>query len=177
MTRLTKIGLIVTLAAAILVGTTALALQLLPSGSLRLAHLSSGAGVLGLPLASAHGGRPAIMKRVMSAMIDDALEAAQVTTEQRAAIHGVRDRVFAAVEQLRQNRSARMEEVLAAFEADTIDMTQLAAMRAQREEQHRQIADVITQAVIDTHAVLTPAQRKALADYVRAHHQRRNWGG
>jgi Spy/CpxP family protein refolding chaperone len=152
MTRRTKIGLMVTLTTVILAGATVLAV-------------------------GAHGGRPAIMKRIATAMIDDALDAAQVTAEQRTAIYAARDRAFAAVEALRNNRGARMEEMLALFEADTIDPAQVEALRSARESEHRQVADAISQAVIDVHAVLTPAQRRALTDYVREHHHRRHLGG
>jgi Spy/CpxP family protein refolding chaperone len=148
MTRRTKLGLMATVGVGLVAAATAFG-------------------------AWAHGGRPAIMKRMVTAMIEEALDAAQVTAEQRTTIHAARDRVFAAVEDMRRNRGARMAEVLALFEADAIDPARLEALRAQREEEHRQIADVIGQALVETHAVLTPTQRKALADYVRAHHRQR----
>ena len=65
-----------------------------------------------------HGARHAMMKRVAVAIVDDALDAAQATAEQRAALHAARDRVFAAVEQHHRSRGARMQKVLALFEAD-----------------------------------------------------------
>ena len=115
------------------------------------------------------GGHHGIMKRVAMAMVDDALDAVQATPEQRATIHAARDRVFAAVEQHQQSRGARKQEVLALFEADTLDPARVAALRQSAETDHRAIGDAITQAVIDAHQVLTPAQRKLLADYVRRH--------
>ena len=81
--------------------------------------------VLGVALATgvaayAHGGRgPGMMKRMVSAMIDEALEPAQVTPEQRTKIYAVRDRVFAAMEAQRQTRGQHMQQALALFEADT----------------------------------------------------------
>ena len=45
------------------------------------------------------------MKRFVSSMIDDALDAAQVTPAQRTTIHQARDRAFAAVEAHRQDRA------------------------------------------------------------------------
>ena len=48
------------------------------------------------------------------------------------------------------------------------------APAAAREAEHRQVADAISQALVDVHDVLTPAQRKAVADYVRAH-RRGHW--
>jgi hypothetical protein len=42
----------------------------------------------------------------------------------------------------------------------------------QREQEHRAVADAIGQTLVDVHGVLTPVQRKALADYVRSHARR-----
>jgi Spy/CpxP family protein refolding chaperone len=123
-------------------------------------------------LAWGHGGRGvhhAVMKRVAVAMVDEALDAAQATPEQRTVAHAARDRVFAAVEQHHRSRSARKQEVLALFEADTLDPARVAALRQSAEAEHRAIGDAVSQAVADAHQALTPAQRKLLADYVRRH--------
>jgi Spy/CpxP family protein refolding chaperone len=136
-----------------------------------------GVGLIGSVAAFAHGGgpgRPAVMKRFVSAMIDEALAPANLTADQRTQIYAARDRAFAAVETHRQTRSAHLEEALALFEADTIDPGRVTAFRTQREAEHRQVADAISQALVDVHDVLTPAQRKAVADYVRAH-RRGHW--
>jgi Spy/CpxP family protein refolding chaperone len=92
-----------------------------------------------------------------------------VTADQRAKIYAARDRAFAAVEAHRQTRGAHMQEALALFEADTIDPGRLAAFRSQHEAEHRQVADAISQALVEIHDVLTTTQRKAVADWVRAH--------
>lgn len=150
MTRRTGLGLLVVIAAGLITGVTA------------WAH--------GGP-----GGRTAIMKRVATAVIDEALDQAKVTADQRAKIYAARDRVFAALETGRAGRRARGEEVLRLFEADQMDTTKVEALRHQTEADHRAIADVVTQALVEVHDVLTPVQRKAIADYVREH--RRHQGG
>jgi Spy/CpxP family protein refolding chaperone len=136
-----------------------------------------GVGLITSVAAFAHGGgpgRPAVMKRFVSAMIDDALAPANLTADQRTQVYAARDRAFATVEAHRQTRGAHMDEALALFEADTIDPGRVTAFRTQREAEHRQVADAISQALVDVHDVLTPAQRKAVADYVRAH-RRGHW--
>jgi Spy/CpxP family protein refolding chaperone len=136
-----------------------------------------GVGLITSVAAFAHGGgpgRPAVMKRFVSAMIDDALAPANLTADQRTQIYAARDRAFAAVDTHRRTRGAHLEEALALFEADTIDPGRVTAFRTQREAEHRQVADAISQALVDVHDVLTPAQRKAVADYVRAH-RRGHW--
>ena len=137
-----------------------------------------GVGLIATVAAFAHGGpggrHGMFMKRFVSSMIDEALEPAQVTAEQRAGIHAARDRAFAAVEAHRQARRSNMDEALRLFEADVVDPGQLATFRAQREAEHRQVADAVTQAITEVHDVLTPVQRKAVADWIRAH-RRGHW--
>lgn len=115
------------------------------------------------------GWRGGMMKRMATAMIDEALEPAKVTSDQRARIYAVRDRVFASMEANRQTRGQHMQEALELFEADTIDPARLAAFAAQREAEHRQMADLITQAIGEVHDVLNPVQRRAVADWIRTH--------
>jgi Spy/CpxP family protein refolding chaperone len=137
-----------------------------------------GVGLVAAVAAFAHGGpggrHGMLMKRFVSSLIDEALEPAQVTAEQRARIHAARDRAFAAVEAHRQARRSHLDEALSLFEADVVDAGRLAAFRAQREAEHRQVADAIAQALTEVHDVLTPVQRKAVADWVRAH-RRGHW--
>jgi Spy/CpxP family protein refolding chaperone len=144
MKRRTIIGMVAVLASGALVGATAFA--------------------FGGP---AH--RASVMKRFVAAAIDDALEGAAVRPEQRAAIYGARDRVFAAVEAHRKARRPRLEEALRLFEADEIDAAQVAALRQQGEEDHKKLADTVSQALREVHDILTPGQRKVVADYVRSH--------
>jgi len=134
-----------------------------------LTTLLVGAGAIAV---GAHAGRSHVMKRFVSSMIDDALDAAQVTAAQRTAIHQARDRAFAAVETHRKDRHVRVEQGLALFEGDRLDPQAVHGFVQQREQEHRVVADAIGQALIDAHGVLTPVQRKALADYVRSHARR-----
>src|SRR4029450_11205662 len=128
------------------------------------------AGVAGLAFAH-HGGREGMMKRFVSSAIADALATAQPTPEQRAAIYAARDRAFAVVEEHRKGRRAHIEEALALFEAEP-DPARLQALRARPARERERVGGAITQAIVEAHDVLTPAQRKAVADYVRSHHGR-----
>lgn len=117
-------------------------------------------------------GRHAVMKRFVAAEIDEALDRAGVTADQRTAVHAARDRVFATFEEHGRTRGARMEAMLAAFESDQVDPARMEALRRQAEEDHRKIGDAIAQALLEVHDVLRPEQRHALADYVRG----QRWG-
>ncbi len=139
-------------------------------GSLAVAAvgLVSGAAALAASAAPGHFGRERMMKHFVTAVIDDALDEAKVTPEQRASIYASRDRAMEVIAQHRQSRQAHLEEALALFEADRVDPAQLQAMRSQREAEHRQVADAIVQAIGEVHDTLTPVQRKAVTDWVRA---------
>ena len=120
-------------------------------------------------LAAGHGaGREAMMRRMAIAAIDGALDEAQASPEQRAAIRAACDRVLAAIQDHRRDRQARLDGMLTIFEGDRLD-DGLRAFRGQIEAEHRNIADTLSAALVEAHSVLTPAQRKVVVEYVRHH--------
>jgi Spy/CpxP family protein refolding chaperone len=129
-------------------------------------------GAAGAIAFAAHGRHETIMRRVATAMIHDALDHVGATPEQRAAVQAAGDRVLALVQDHHKRRPARLEELLAAFEADPVDRSRILALRHGIEAEHAQIADAIGQALVEVHGVLTAEQRRLLADHVRAHHPR-----
>jgi Spy/CpxP family protein refolding chaperone len=136
--------------------------------------LALGTGVAALTAAWAHGpGGPGrygwMMKRMVSAALDEALDQAAATAEQRSAIHASRDRAFAALEAQRPDRHAHREQVLALFEGDRIDAAQLEALHAQMEQRHAAIRSAVSQAIVEIHDTLTPEQRRVVAQFVRSH--------
>lgn len=112
---------------------------------------------------------PGMMKQMVSAKLDEALAQAKVTPDQRTAIYASRDRAFAAMETSRPDHRAQRDQVLALFESDQIDPAQLEALDAQARQQHETLRNAIRQAIVEIHDTLAPAQRKVVADYVRAH--------
>ena len=113
-------------------------------------------------------GREAMMRRMAIAVVDGALDEAQASPEQRAAIRAACDRVFAAVQDHRRDRQARLDSMLTLFEGERLD-DGLRAFRAQIETEHGTIADALGAAIVEAHGVLTPTQRKVVANYVRSH--------
>ena len=116
-----------------------------------------------------HGRHGWMMKRMVSAALDEALDQARVTPAQRTAVHASRDRAFAALEANAPDRTAHREQVLALFEADQIDPAQVQAVRARMEERHQAVHTAITQAIVEIHDTLTPEQRRTVAQFVRSH--------
>jgi periplasmic protein CpxP/Spy len=130
-------------------------------------------GAVALTAAWGHGGGPGMhgrmMKRMVSAALDEALDQANVTAEQRTAIHASRDRAFAAFDAHRGDHRAHREQVLAVFEADRIDPAQVEALHAQMEQGRQTMRAAVTQAITEIHATLTPEQRRSVAQFVRTH--------
>ena len=132
------------------------------------------AGATVLTTAWAHGpGGPGMhgrmVKRMVSAALDEALDQAGVTADQRAAIHASRDRAFAALEAQAPNSSAHREKVLALFEADRIDPAQVQALHAEVEQRHQAVRSAVSQAIVEIHDTLRPEQRRVVAEFVRTH--------
>ena len=116
-----------------------------------------------------HGMHGRMMKRMVSAALDEALDQAGVTQDQRTAIHASRDRAFAALEAQTPDRGAHREKVLALFEADQIEPARLQALTAEMEQRHQAVRSAITQSIVEIHDTLTPAQRRVVAQFVRSH--------
>ena len=121
--------------------------------------------------AFAHGpGGPhaGMMKRMVSAALDEALTQANVSADQRTAIHASRDRAFAAITSQWPDRRAHRDQVLALFEGERLDATQLQAVHAQMEQQRQAMHAAVAQAIVEIHDTLTPEQRRIVAAYARS---------
>ena len=135
----------------------------------------------GLAFARHHGHRGAgFFKARVSAHIDDALDIANASAQQKTQIYAVRDRTFEALEKTHQNRKAEIDRLLTILEGDTLDSGALAALRKEHEAAAAQAADAITKALVDAHAVLNAEQRNKIADWAKRHvdaQQGGHWGG
>jgi Spy/CpxP family protein refolding chaperone len=131
--------------------------------------MHGGPGMGGSGMHRGPGMHPEMMRRMISLRLDEALTQAAVTPEQRVKIHESRDRAFKAMEAQRPDPRSHRDQLLAAFEADRLDVTQVQAMHAQMEQQHQAMRSAMSQAIVEIHDTLTPAQRKIVADYARAH--------
>jgi Spy/CpxP family protein refolding chaperone len=112
---------------------------------------------------------PPMMGRHMAEQLDRALDRAAVTPEQRVKVYEARDRVLAAFRAQRPDPRAMRDQMLAAFEGAQLTQAQLDALHQAQEQRMRAIRTAIDRAILDVHATLTPAQRKIVAEYFRAH--------
>jgi len=119
-------------------------------------------------------GRRRVARRVIEAMIDEALDRAHAPSEQRAQIYRVRNRALATIDSyLEDSDAARCPLV----EAELREQTRrcfageaaaaAAGATAAGRGGDRWVAETIARSVRDAYAVLTPSQRQAVSDYVR----------
>jgi len=117
--------------------------------------------------AFASGGHHKWFRAHLDAHIDDALDAVKANAAQRRAVLAARDHVLSAADDLRKARMADADTALELFGADRVDGKAIDAARARHQAHMTQLGDAIVQAFYDVHDAFTPAQRRALADYVR----------
>jgi periplasmic protein CpxP/Spy len=130
----------------------------------------------GVALASGHA-HEAFFKHHLNQRIDAALDAVSATPQQRTAIAAARDHVLTTVRESHGARQAELEQALTLWQADTLDATQLAALRAQHRADSQKTGDAVVQAISDAHDALTAAQRQKLAAYLRANKPAHHGGG
>lgn len=145
-----------------------------------LVALGAVAGLAALTLgatAYAHGpGRRAFVKRMLTERLDGALDAAQATPAQRAAIHAAGERAFGALgafgsgsaQRQGPGHGADLERGLTLFTADRFDPAELTAGRQEHMARMRGAADAFFGALRETHAALTTPQRHAFVAYIRS---------
>jgi hypothetical protein len=122
------------------------------------------------------GGRHGIARQVIEAAIDEALDRAQVRSEQRERIYRARNRAFAEIEDYLEDGDAGLcllveaelrEQIQRCFVSDSIVAAPFDWRR--RRPDHRQVVEAIACSVREARGVLTPSQRQVIADYVRAY--------
>ena len=132
-----------------------------------VAAVGVGAGALAL---GHSGGRAAIMRRVVTAAIERG--ARPRPGDGGPAGGDPTRRATASTRSSRPSGTGRhghLEEVLRLFESDNPDPALVAALHERAELGRERIRTAIHEAVVEVHSILTPPQRKALADYVRSH--------
>jgi hypothetical protein len=123
----------------------------------------------------AGGGRHRIARRVIETVIDEALDRAQAQPEQRIRIDQVRDRALRQIDAYLDQRdpglcclveSELRLEAQRCFLGGRIDPAAPRALRFRRE--HKRLVQGIVGSVREIRDILTPAQHRAVAEYVRA---------
>lgn len=107
-----------------------------------------------------HGGGPGMGGRHMGRMLD----AVNATPEQRTQIKAIMDAAHKDMDALRANGRKLHEQQAALFAQPNVDARAVENLRQQMLAQHDAASKRMTQAMLDASKVLTPEQRKTLAD-------------
>ena len=97
-------------------------------------------------------------------MLGRALDAVNATPEQRTRIGEIMKAAASDVRQQREVSRGLREQAATLFAQPTVDARAVEALRQQMVQQHDQSSRRWTQAMLDASAVLTPDQRKQLAE-------------
>ena len=117
--------------------------------------------------APGHRGAGHRMQGMMERRIDEALEAAELTAEQRASIDAARAELRTTLTQLRPHQQVA-HEVLSLLEDDRWDEARVAKLRAEQEATWSRMGDAVAQTLKQAHDTLTPAQRQAVVSSLRS---------
>jgi len=104
--------------------------------------------------------------------ITDALNEVKATEQQKAQILAIKDRLMPEVTRLMQERRSHHDEIRQLWLSDSVDARTVRAKIDQRTEEMRQLAYKVSDAVIEAHKVLTPAQRAQLAEKAEKMHEK-----
>lgn len=115
------------------------------------------------------GRDPERIKQMMTWRLNDKLDDINASDAQRQSIHAVKDRLFDEGKQMMEDQRATRGEVVAQLESDTPDAKKLHALVDARIDAMRAFAHKVTDAALEVHRTLTPAQRKELAAEYREH--------
>jgi periplasmic protein CpxP/Spy len=92
------------------------------------------------------------------------LDGVNASAEQRTQIKAIAERTMADMKAQRDAGKGMREQMAKLFAQPTVDANAVEALRAQMLQQHDQSSRRMTQAMIEVSRVLTPEQRKQLAD-------------
>lgn len=111
---------------------------------------------------------PERIRQMVTWKLDDKLDDLDATEAQRTSIHAVKDRLLNDGQALMEEQKAARTEALTQLESATPDAAKLHALVDARIDAFRAFAHKATDAVLEIHRTLTPAQRQTLASDIRA---------
>ena len=113
-------------------------------------------------------------------MVDKMLDSVNATAEQRAQVKQITERAAADMKSQHDSGRALREQGMKLFTQPVVDANAAEALRAQMMQQRDQASRRMLQTLLEVSRVLTPEQRKTLAermakrgDMMQRHHQER----
>ena len=111
-----------------------------------------------------HHGGAAMGMPMHGRMVERALDSVNATAEQRAQIKQITDRAAVDMKAQRESGRAVREQAAALFSQPVVDANAAEALRQQMLQQHDQRSRRMMQTMLEVSRVLTPEQRKQLAE-------------
>src|SRR5215470_19690083 len=110
------------------------------------------------------GAHPAMSVDMVEQRLDFVLHIVDGTPEQQARVHGIVEAAFKDLEPIHQHLAGTRAQIMSLLAAPQIDRAAAEQLRSERMADIDQASKRITQALLDAADVLTPQQRKKLAD-------------
>lgn len=132
--------------------------------------LTSAQAAPGREMHGGHGGPAGMAGSPMMGgphMVERMLDVVSATTEQRTQIKTIMDSARADSKAQHETLKGLREQELALFTQPTVDARAAEALRAQQSAVHDQVSKRMLQAKLEVSRVLTPEQRKLLADRMK----------
>lgn len=144
----------------------------LTGGALAAPGGPGGPGGPGMMAGAGHGGFG-----MFQGMLQRLLERVNATPEQRAQIQQIMQSGAAEMRSQREAGRALRQEALALFAQPTVDAAALEALRRKELAMHDAASQRMTKSMLEISGVLTPEQRKQMADYMaqRRDMMQRHW--
>jgi Spy/CpxP family protein refolding chaperone len=130
-------------------GSVALSAWAMPHGG-----MGGGPGAHGGPAMMMFGGRG----------LERMLDGVNATAEQRTQIKAIFERAVADLKAQRDAGKSTRDQFMTLFTQPTVDANAVESLRAQTMQQHDQASRRMVQAMVEASRVLTPEQRKQLAE-------------
>jgi Spy/CpxP family protein refolding chaperone len=111
-----------------------------------------------------HGGGPGMGMMFGGRGLERMLDSVNATPEQRTQIKAIAEKAAADLKTQRDAGRSTREQMMNLFTQPTVDANAAEALRAQAMQQHDQASRRMLQAMVDVSRVLTPEQRKQLAE-------------
>jgi periplasmic protein CpxP/Spy len=111
-----------------------------------------------------HGGGPGMGMMMGGRGLERMLDSVNATAEQRTQVKAIADRAMTDLKAQRDAGQTARQQMMALFAQPVVDANAVEALRAQQMQRHDQASRRITQAMVEVSRVLTPEQRKQLAE-------------
>jgi len=111
-----------------------------------------------------HGGQGGGMGMMQGHMLERMLDGVNATPDQRTQIKAIAERARADMKAQHESGRALREQSMKLFTQPVVDANAAEALRTQMMQQHDQASRRMMQAMLEASRVLTPEQRKQLAD-------------